>query len=119
VFATADSAHSSRPRQTVTPLAAALGLSINADYSNRTKHIADLAALLWTAPYAGKTILICWHHGTLPALAAALKGTGATKWWGTVFDRIWIIAYPQGMAIAQVGQQLLFGDKTDVPSVPW
>ena len=119
LFATADSSQSSRPRQTITPTAAALGLSINNEYNNKQKHIDDLAALLWTAPYAGKIVLICWHHGTIQELAGALNGTGATKWVGTVFDRLWVITYSQGLAIQQFGQQLLFGDEVTVPTNPW
>jgi len=73
------------------------------------------------ADYARQVILICWHHGTIQTLATALKGTGATKWAGTVFDRVWLLDYTTGSnpAIQQFGQQLLFADEHDVPPKPW
>ena len=119
LFSTAHSPESKRPRQTITPLAAALGLSINHDYGEKKKDIDALAALLRTSHYAGKTILICWHHGAIPHLATALGATGATPWAATVFDRIWVIDYNAAPTIRQFGQELLYGDETNVPAVPW
>jgi hypothetical protein len=119
LLATADSSASKRPKQTISPTAAALCLPINDDYSNKPNGIAELGQVLQTAPYAGKIILICWHHGTMEELAAALNAAGATKWDGTVFDRVWLIDYQQGPTIQQYGQQLLFGDETSVPRTPW
>jgi broad specificity phosphatase PhoE len=119
LFATADSPASKRPRQTITPTAAALGLCIDDRYGNKQQDIDELGQLLWTARYAGKTILICWHHGTMRELAAALRATGATKWHGAAFDRVWCIDYQRGAAIQQYGQQLLFGDQANVPETPW
>jgi len=119
LFATAHSPESKRPRQTITPLAAALGLPINHDYGEKKKDIDALAALLRTSHYVGKTILICWHHGAIPDLATALGATGATPWAATVFDRIWVIDYDTAPAIRQFGQELLFGDEINVPALPW
>jgi hypothetical protein len=119
LFATADSQASHRPKQTITPTAAALGLTINHEYTNNPKHIGELGQLLLTSAYAGKVILICWHHGTMQDLAKALKATGATPWVGTVFDRVWLIDYQKSSAIQQYGQQLLLGDETNVPGTPW
>lgn len=119
LFATAESSASRRPKQTITPVSAALGLSINHDYGDRKKDIDALAGLLRTARYAEKTILICWHHGTIQQLAIALNATGATPWAGTEFDRLWLIDYRDSPSIRQYGQQLLFGDGTDVPPAPW
>lgn len=119
LFSTAHSPKSKRPRQTITPLAAALGLPINHDYSDDKKDIDALATLLRTSHYAGKTVLICWHHGTISNLATALGATGATPWAPTVFDRVWVIHYDAARAIRQFGQELLFGDETNVPAAPW
>ena len=44
--------------------------------------------------YRGKTVLVCWHHGTIPALAKALGATGyPEEWKDEVFDRVWQITY--------------------------
>jgi hypothetical protein len=122
IFATQESKHSIRPIDTITPTAVALGLAIDTKYSNSADDIAKLANDILTKPdYAGAVILICWHHGTIPTLATALKGTGAQKWVGTVFDQVWLLDYSQGASppIQQFGQQLLFTDEKCVPSKPW
>lgn len=125
IIATASSKHSDRPVDTITPTAAALNLPINSSYSNSASDIQQLAKdVLSTSPkspYAGKVVLICWHHGTIETLATALKGTGAQKWVGTVFDRVWLLDYSQSSTppIQQFGQELLFTDETNVPTTPW
>ena len=122
IFATQESKHSLRPIETITPTSVALGLTINSQYSNATKDIGKLANdILTKSDYAGKVILICWHHGTIDALATALNGTGAQKWVGTVFDRLWLLDYSEGASppIQQFGQMLLFTDEKSVPSKPW
>ncbi len=43
-------------------------------------------------------MLICWHHGTLPDVAAALGYEGAPKIPGTTFDVVWQLAYAKGSA---------------------
>lgn len=111
-----------RQIDTITPTAVALGLTIDTKYSNSADDIAKLANdILTKSEYAGAVILICWHHGTIPALATALKGTGAQKWVGTGFDRVWLLDYSQGTSppIQQFGQQLLFTDEKSVPTKPW
>lgn len=71
IIATADSAHSSRPRLTVTPLAQALNIPFNTPYKDADYQL--LANDLINQPhYANRNILIAWHHGTLLDLAVAL-----------------------------------------------
>ena len=69
VFAAADSSASRRPRLTVTPVAAALGLAVNASYKDKDYQmfVDELRA-----HHEGKNILVCWHHGEIPALLQAL-----------------------------------------------
>jgi broad specificity phosphatase PhoE len=69
VFATARGKASNRPYETVQPLARALGLPIHDGFKN--DRFADLAHAL-EAESPGHTILICWHHGEIPALLRAL-----------------------------------------------
>jgi hypothetical protein len=67
IIATKASKHSNRPVETVTPLAKALKLEVDATYAN--DDYPNLVEKLYTTPkYEGKTVLICWHHGTLPGV---------------------------------------------------
>jgi phosphohistidine phosphatase SixA len=71
IIATARSKHSDRPAETVAPLANAVGITVQDDISD--KDFENLVDEIFLNPaYRGKTVLICWHHGTLPAIAALL-----------------------------------------------
>jgi hypothetical protein len=71
IIATARSKHSDRPLETVAPLARAVGVTVQHDI--RDKDFEDLVDEIFSDPaYHGKTVVICWHHGTLPAIAALL-----------------------------------------------
>lgn len=113
LFATQASKHSNRPVETITPLANALGLPINAKHADDDfKKVAE--DILGNSKYAGKRILICWHHGKIPELTAALGGNPPEQHWpGTVFDRFWVIDYGgkrDGLAVENLPQRLLYGD---------
>lgn len=69
IFASADSAHSRRPRLTVEPLAQALGLRVDTRF--KAKEVTGLADEI-RAHGPGRNILVCWHHGDIPTLLAAL-----------------------------------------------
>lgn len=103
IFATKNSRHSSRPVETVTPLAKKLGLDINTSFADH--EFAKLVHELYTNPkYGGKTVLICWRHGTIPDLVLGLGATGVPdKWKDHVFDRVWVVTFDeQGKAKALV-----------------
>lgn len=71
IIATAHSKHSDRPKETVKPLADALGLKVQHDFEN--DEFSDLVYEIFNDPdYKDKTVVICWHHGKLPAMAALL-----------------------------------------------
>jgi phosphohistidine phosphatase SixA len=71
IIATARSKHSDRPVETVEPLAQAVGVRVQHDIDD--KDFEDLVDEIFSdAAYHGKTVVICWHHGTLPAIAALL-----------------------------------------------
>ena len=102
VFAAANSANSQRPVETMQPLASTLGDCFITKYANA--QCGDLAhELLTNGALAGKKVVICWHHGNIPGLAASLGVDEAQmstapelhngKWSGNVFDRFWIITY--------------------------
>ena len=95
VFAAADSKGSHRPRLTVEPMAAALGLKVESQIAN--KQFQDLVTELKTKDH-GKRILICWHHGEIPNLVQALGADPAKllpdgKWPDQVFDWMLLLRY--------------------------
>jgi hypothetical protein len=123
LFATKESHKSNRPVETVTPLARALG-----DMHIHKKHADDDFAavvdhIFGDAKYAGKTVLICWHHGKIRKLALAivgrarngdkLKGRVPKHWGDAVFDRVWQITFDgqDEATFADRPQRLLFGDR--------
>jgi hypothetical protein len=114
IFATADSKHSNRPRETATPTAMALGVPFDCTkYSDSTKDIAKLAADVTTdKKYEGRVVLICWHHGAMQDLATQLGVQNAPPWnGGKVFDRVWVIDFSQTpLAVNDQPQQLLYTD---------
>jgi hypothetical protein len=100
LFATHISEHSNRPVQTVTPLAAALHLPIDDSFKN--EDYPALASALLSGKYAGKVVLVVWHHGKIPQLVSALGATPPyTPWPDTQYDRIWRIDYANGKATLQ------------------
>jgi hypothetical protein len=128
LFATAPSSSSSRPVETITPLAQALQfstnnpkLTINQQFTNDTNGINGLVKLVLSGPpYAGKVVLICWHHGTIPQLIETFGVPAGqlpfTKWPSTVFDLIFGISFPSGQPNLGVScQELLYGDSSTPP----
>ena len=68
---------------------------------------------LYSKPkYAGKTVLICWHHGMIQELADALGVTDAPKFKSEVFDQVWVVTFDEkGKAQLTIKpQSLLPGD---------
>jgi hypothetical protein len=110
VFATAYSKKSHRPVLTIKPLAAVLGLDINDAFAD--KQCVALAAALAVENFAGKVVLICWHHGEIPELAGALNATEVpSKWPENRFDLIWRLDYDRGEPTVKIlPQLLLYGD---------
>ena len=114
IFATERSKHSNRPIETVTPTATALNLHINDRFQNTDVDIQKMTnSILTELVYAGKIVLICWHHGTIPDVAKALGIAKPPKWDGKIFDRVWQITFPKGKAkLADLPQKLLYNDST-------
>jgi hypothetical protein len=69
IFAASDSKSSHRPRLTITPLARAAGVPVNAEIDDGDT--GQLARAL-RQQEAGRTTLVCWRHGKIPDLLAAL-----------------------------------------------
>jgi hypothetical protein len=110
LFATHVSKHSNRPVETITPLSEAMKMPISSEFAD--DDYASLAKLLLSGKYAGKVVLVAWHHGTLPQFAEALGATAPYKPWPeTQFDRVWRIDYRDGKAVlTDLPQGLLAGD---------
>jgi hypothetical protein len=110
LFATHVSKNSDRPVETITPLSAALGLTISSEVAD--KDFATLATELLSGKYAGKVVLVAWHHGSIPAFAKALGATPPyDPWPETQFDRVWRIDYRDGKAaLTDLPQGLMPGD---------
>jgi hypothetical protein len=110
LFATHVSKRSNRPVETITPLSEALGLPISHEIDD--KDFATLAKELLSGKYAGKVVLVAWHHGSLPQFARALGAVPPyDPWPETQFDRVWRIDYKGGKAtLVDLPQELLPGD---------
>lgn len=109
------SKHSNRSVETLEPLANRLDEDV--DHHFEEDEYKDLAKRIKTGKkYQGSTVLICWHHGTIPALAKALgvkaSNLPSKSWPDEVFDRVWIIDFdppglvairsePQGLDVGQ------------------
>ena len=102
---------SKRPLETITPLAAKLGLDPIVKFAKGQE--ADLAAEI--ATLKGIT-LVGWQHEAIPAIANALLGTTKgipQKWPGDRFDVVWRFERADASkpwAFDQVCQGVLQGD---------
>lgn len=101
-----------RTRQTVTPLATKLGLTLDTQFSKGE----ETALAEDVARRTGPT-LICWQHGELPAIPAALTGVtpAAPKHWpGKRFDLIWTLTpNAGGWSFQQIPELILDGDSAE------
>ncbi len=112
IFATKASNGSNRPVETITPLSAALNLTYDDKHSD-SDYAKVASDILTHSQYAGKVVLVCWHHGNIPALATSLGVSNPPKWQGSVFDRVWSITFSNGTAsLADGAQMLLYGDSS-------
>jgi hypothetical protein len=106
--------HGRRPYETIAPLAAHLKLPVQrpflaADYRALAKRVLKDPA------FEGKTVLICWVHDYLSALAKELGvRPKPSSWKGDVYDRLWVITYRNGRAVlTDSPQNLLPGDSKE------
>jgi hypothetical protein len=98
-----------RTRQTVTPLAAHLGIPINTRFSK-----GDESALAQEVAGRTEPTLICWQHGELPAIATALPNVAPTPpaaWPDDRYDLVWVLTpAADGWSFHQIPELLLDGD---------
>ena len=96
IFAASISKHSRRPYETVAPLAKHTGTPFDATIADQD-YAALAADLLEGEHFAGKQVVVCWHHGNIPSLMREL-GAASTDypdpWDPEVFDLILKLEYP-------------------------
>jgi phosphohistidine phosphatase SixA len=111
IVATRASKRSDRPVETVKPLARALNLPIDNRFKDDDyQALAD--RLLNDDRFAGKVVLVCWHHGTLPELASALGVKNPGVWPKSQFDHVWVIEFEgKRPKLDDVPQRLMPGDR--------
>ena len=100
-----------RPRQTVGPLAAALGIAVNTSFSRGQE--ADLVAQAAAEP---GPVLICWQHQSIPAIGAAFGNVSPappSAWPDEEYDMVWAFGSTGGdWQFAQVSEGLPPGDSS-------
>lgn len=130
LFAAANSNASHRPVLTITPLSTATGLKIN--QKHKDKDYQKVATdILTNSKYDGSSILICWHHGEILKLAAALGAKGlppssnwpGPKWPGQVFGWVLQLCYDGNGNIVPsqtvcINQKLMYDDHGQNPPLP-
>jgi hypothetical protein len=80
--------------ETVTPLADALGLKVQSQFTkNDLQPIVD--EVMSKPTYDGKMVLICWEHKMIPALAHQFGADQAPDAWAgsDVYDQVWEIDF--------------------------
>lgn len=108
-----------RSIQTVTPLAKALGIKIDADFT-RGQTSAVVQDLMENPAYDGRMVLICWQHTNLVQLAQTLAEYNNSQkvaipqvWPDGAFDRVWLLDLSKNgkvVSFQNLPQRLLPGD---------
>lgn len=104
-----------RPLQTITPLAAELGQTVNIQFT-KGDEAALAAALVGTSGVS----LVSWAHEAITDIVAnmgTISPAPPSHWPDDRFDLVWIFTRTgDGWAFSQVAQMLLSGDRPDLPS---
>ena len=116
LYAAADKPKSWRPRETLEPLKAALGLQLDSETLD-----ADVLAEKLRQTADDTLVLISWRHEQIPTLARALGAEHVPpKWPENIYDRIWrLMRTADGaMHVADMPMALLPGDSLAAHFVP-
>ena len=103
-----------RPYETLEPLAKSLKIAIQMPCDR--KDCRGLVSTIMKDPaYDGKTVVVCWVHDYLPAMAREFGVKSKTLTWkGSVYDRFWVITFHHDHAkLANLPQHLIPGDSAD------
>ena len=105
---------SKRPAQTVSVLAAKLGIQVATDFTKSS--IKDLAKAAIASAASG-AVLIAWQHQDIPSIVAEFPNVSPTppsSWPGSRFDIVFVLDQDgSGWRFSQVPQLLLQGDSSD------
>jgi broad specificity phosphatase PhoE len=108
-----DSGEGQRTRETVAPLADALGITVNTDFGRDdekalAKHVIDQPG----------PVLISWQHGGIPAIVEAfphVRPDPPSEWPDDRFDVIWILTRTgDGWRFSQMPELVLPQDDSGV-----
>jgi len=103
IIACRSTAKSSRPVDTVRPLADALNVPIDDRWG--TQDYQALARQVISDPdNRDRRILICWRHDTLPQLAASV-GAAAPSWPDDLYDQLWLLEQVQEAVLLRIEHQ--------------
>jgi len=115
IYATSTSdVEGNRPEETITPLAAKLGLTPNKSFANSQEQAAAASAMSCNG-----IVLICWPHGKIPKLASYIPLSSNNKnpvpqsWPSDRFDVVFVFDLDTsagGYIFSQVPQLLLSVD---------
>ena len=118
IYATSTSdVEGNRPEETITPLAAKLGLTPNKSFANSQEQAAAASAM-----GCNGIVLICWPHGKIPKLASYIPLSSNNKnpvpqsWPSDRFDVVFVFDLDTsagGYIFSQVPQLLLSVDSSD------
>jgi len=101
---------SNRPVETITPLAAKLGLKPLTKYT-----VGQEQDLVNEVVQLSGTTLVCWQHEAIPDIAQKIMGSAKgipDPWPGDRFDVVWCFSSAgKNWEFTQVCQRLLAGDK--------
>ncbi|MCM2267001.1 MAG: histidine phosphatase family protein [Elusimicrobiales bacterium] len=116
-----DENSSVRAIQTVKPLAKALQLRLNTDFTrDQTRKL--VRDIMENPEYAGRMVLVCWQHTALVEIAAQLAAYNSSspaiqyslpgEWNDSSFDRVWVLDLSRGKVtrFQDLPQRLLPGD---------
>ncbi|MFF3209590.1 hypothetical protein ACFYYB_02900 [Streptomyces sp. NPDC002886] len=98
-----------RCRQTVEPLATALGTPVRAEFPVGAEPALAKAVLAARMP-----VLVCWEHQGIPRLIRGLGAQdvlGLPATWPDRYDLVWMLGRSQGIwSFRELSQHLLHGD---------
>ena len=107
-----DDGEGTRTRETVTPLADKLHITVNTDYGKGDEDKLVQHVLAQPGP-----TLISWQHGEIPAIAEAFPGvtpTPPSEWPDDRFDVVWTFTKTaDGWHFAQLPELLLPQDRSE------
>jgi hypothetical protein len=108
---------STRPADTVRPVAESIGLSVHEDFGSDPP-FDKVAAVIEKAAARGP-VLVAWRFDTLPDLARAFGVKNAPPWPADRFDMTWVLRKEgKDCTMTQVPQLLMQGDSVEPIAAP-